>query len=182
MQINHDLTPKSLLPQIQQMWDVSARCLDRLEARWLPESGSPVFTRDGQYTAQGWTEWTQGFQFGSLLMQFDATGEQRYLELGRQRTVECMAPHVSHVGVHDHGFNNVSTYGTLRRLMLEDRIPHSDWELHFYELALKTSGAVQAARWSRKTVTSRGSGMATGPDTSLTSAPRWARLDTSTSG
>ena len=27
-----------------------------------------------------------------------------------------MAPHVSHVGVHDHGFNNVSTYGNLLRL------------------------------------------------------------------
>ena len=24
-----------------------------------------------------------------------------------------MAPHVSHIGVHDHGFNNVSTYGNL---------------------------------------------------------------------
>ena len=33
-----------------------------------------------------------------------------------------MAPHVSHVGVHDHGFNNVSTYGNLRRLTLEGRL------------------------------------------------------------
>ena len=30
-----------------------------------------------------------------------------------------MAPHVTHVGVHDHGFNNVSTYGNLLRLMNE---------------------------------------------------------------
>ena len=40
-----------------------------------------------------------------------------------------MATHVSHVGVHDHGFNNVSTYGNLRRLMLEGRIPDNSWEL-----------------------------------------------------
>ena len=33
-----------------------------------------------------------------------------------------MAPHVTHIGVHDHGFNNVSTYGNLRRLMREGRI------------------------------------------------------------
>ena len=59
-----------------------------------------------------------------------------------------MAAHVSHTGVHDHGFNNVSTYGALRRLMLEQRIPENSWEQNFYELGLKTSGAVQAARWS----------------------------------
>ena len=39
-----------------------------------------------------------------------------------------MAPHVSHIGVHDHGFNNVSTYGNLLRLMDEGRIPENQWE------------------------------------------------------
>ena len=32
-----------------------------------------------------------------------------------------MAPHLTHMGVHDHGFNNVSTYGTLWRLAREGR-------------------------------------------------------------
>ena len=59
-----------------------------------------------------------------------------------------MAPHVSHTGVHDHGFNNVSTYGNLLRLMNEGKIPENPWERRFYELALKVSGAVQAARWT----------------------------------
>jgi hypothetical protein len=59
-----------------------------------------------------------------------------------------MAEHLTHTGVHDHGFNNISTYGQLRRLMLEGRIPANDWELGFYELALKVSGAMQAARWT----------------------------------
>jgi len=60
-----------------------------------------------------------------------------------------MAPHVSHIGVHDHGFNNISTYGNLLRLMREGKIPLNEREKDFYELALKVSGAVQAARWTR---------------------------------
>ncbi len=146
--INHELTPQALLPAIQNLWKSSATCLDSIEANWSPEDGSPVFTMQGKYTAQGWTEWTQGFQFGSAILQFDGTGDQKYLELGRQRTIDLMAPHVSHTGVHDHGFNNISTYGALRRLMLEGRITQNQRELDFYELALKVSGAVQASRWS----------------------------------
>src|SRR3984893_15817465 len=68
--------------------------------------------------------------------------------MSRKKTVEVMAPHISHIGVHDHGFNNVSTYGNLLRLMKEGKIPFNEWEKNFYELALKTSGAVQAGRWT----------------------------------
>jgi hypothetical protein len=102
----------------------------------------------GRYQARGWTEWTQGFQFGSALLQFDATGDARFLEIGRSRTVERMAAHLTHMGVHDHGFNNVSTYGNLWRLAREGRTNATDWERRFYELALKASGAVQARRWT----------------------------------
>jgi hypothetical protein len=148
IQIDPRLDPRQLLPAIQQMWEHSARCIRALESSWRPEQGSPVFTVQGRYTARGWTEWTQGFQYGSALLQYDAVGEQEFLQIGRQGTVQRMAPHVSHVGVHDHGFNNVSTYGALRRLMLEGRLPYHPAELDFCELALKVSGAVQAARWS----------------------------------
>src|SRR5205807_5061774 len=120
-----------------------------IEETWRPEDGAPVFTVEGRYRARGWTEWTQGFQFGSALLQFDATGDRAFLELGRARTLERMAPHLTHMGVHDHGFNNVSTYGALWRLAREGRIDSSPWELRFYELALKVSGAVQARRWTR---------------------------------
>jgi hypothetical protein len=60
-----------------------------------------------------------------------------------------MALHISHVGVHDHGFNIISTYGNLHRLMKEGKIHKNEWENNFYELAIKTSGAVQANRWSK---------------------------------
>jgi hypothetical protein len=62
------------------------------------------------------------FQFGSAILQYDATGDEAFLRIGRAKTVELMAPHISHIGVHDHGFNNVSTYGNLLRLMKEGRI------------------------------------------------------------
>ena len=149
MKILDHLTPAALLPKVRRLFDLSAGKIRSLEKTWEPSQGSPVCTVNGRYASRGWTEWTQGFQFGAAILQFDATGEREFLEIGRQRTVAAMAPHVSHMGVHDHGFNNVSTYGNLLRLMHEGRIPENAWERHFYELALKCSGAVQAARWSR---------------------------------
>jgi unsaturated chondroitin disaccharide hydrolase len=143
-----DLRPADLLPAIARMWEASAAKMLAIEEAFPVGSGTPVITREGRYVAQGWTEWTQGFQFGSALIQFEATGDERFLEIGRENTRSRMAAHVSHVGVHDHGFNNVSTYGRLRELMLAGRIPHDRAEFDFYELALKVSGAVQAARWS----------------------------------
>ena len=107
-----------------------------------------MFTVDGKYSTRGWTEWTQGFQYGSAILQFDISGDKKLLGAARDKTLTKMAPHISHIGVHDHGFNNVSTYGNLLRLMLEGKIPFNEWEKNFYELALKISGAVQASRWT----------------------------------
>lgn len=149
MQIRSDLTPQVLAPKVRRLFELSAAKIRSLEETWSPEKGSPVYTVDGRYTSRGWTEWTQGFQFGAPILQFDATGETEFLEIGRARTVSTMAPHVSHIGVHDHGFNNLSTYGNLLRLMNEGRITENTWERNFYELAVKISGAVQASRWSR---------------------------------
>src|SRR6266850_7959505 len=149
IKIRNDLTAAKLVPKLNRVFQLSAAKILNLQKAWNPGKGTPVFTIKGKYTSRGWTEWTQGFQFGSALLQFDATGDAEFLELGRSRTVERMAPHLTHVGVHDHGFNNVSTYGTLWRLAREGRIAATEWERQFYELALKVSGAVQARRWTR---------------------------------
>jgi unsaturated chondroitin disaccharide hydrolase len=149
MQIDRHREPADLLPRVQRVFDLSAGKILSIEDSWRAEDGAPVFTVQGRYHARGWTEWTQGFQFGSALLQFDATGDEQFLDLGRARTLGVMAPHLTHMGVHDHGFNNVSTYGNLWRLAREGRIDASEWEIHFYELALKVSGAVQARRWTR---------------------------------
>src|SRR5215471_19324739 len=116
------LTPQKLLPKLNRLFELSAEKILSIEKAWSPQKGTPVFTVKGKYSSRGWTEWTQGFQYGSALLEFDATGEQRFLELGRERTIERMPTHVSHIGVHDHGFNNISTYGNLWRLMREGRI------------------------------------------------------------
>jgi unsaturated chondroitin disaccharide hydrolase len=150
MAIKNDnrLTPQELLPKIYRLFELSGDKILSIEKSWKPEQGTPVFTVKGKYTSRGWTEWTQGFQYGSALLQYDAMGDERFLEIGRRGTIERMASHVSHTGVHDHGFNNVSTYGNLLRLMREGKIEWNDREKDFYELALKVSGAVQAARWT----------------------------------
>ena len=149
IKIDDSLTPKTLLPKITRLFELSAGKILSLEKTFGPAESAPVFTAKGKYTPHGWTDWTQGFQFGSALLQFDATGEKRFLELGRARTMQSMASHVSNIGGHDHGFNNISTYGNLWRLMREGKIPYQENEQAFYELALKVSGAVQAARWTR---------------------------------
>ncbi|HSY53859.1 MAG TPA: glycosyl hydrolase [Opitutaceae bacterium] len=148
MKINDSLTPKKLQKKIVRLFDLAGQKIRAVDASWNPAKGTPVFTVKGGYTSRGWTEWTQGFQFGMAFLQFDATGDSSFLKLGREKTLKFMASHVSHTGVHDHGFNNISTYGNLRRLILEGKIPFSQHELDYAELALKVSGAVQAARYA----------------------------------
>ena len=148
IQINHTLTTADLSAKLVRFWELSGQKIRLIDEQYDTTKGSPVFTVQGKYTTRGWTEWTQGFQYGSAILQFDATGDDYFLEMGRTKTVDLMAPHVSHIGVHDHGFNNVSTYGNLLRLMREGKLPDNAFERNFYELALKISGAVQASRWT----------------------------------
>ena len=122
MRIDHPLTPRDLLPGIDRLFELSAGKIRSLEASWPADAGAPVFTVEGRYQSRGWTEWTQGFQYGSAILHFDATGDESFLELGRRRTREVMASHLTHFGVHDHGFNNISTYGNLWRLIGEGRL------------------------------------------------------------
>lgn len=148
IKLNKTLTVAKLKPKLNKFWELSGDKIQQIDRGYDETKGAPVFTRQGRYTSRGWTEWTQGFQYGAALIQFDATGETDYLELGRKKTLECMTPHLTHFGVHDHGFNNVSTYGHLMRLASEGRISATPWEQAYYELAMKVSGAVQARRWT----------------------------------
>jgi hypothetical protein len=148
LKINNQLKPAGLSEKLERFWQLSAKKIDLIEKGYDESKGSPVFTINGIYSTRGWTEWTQGFQYGSAILQYDSTGDKNALTYAKERTVGKMAPHVSHTGVHDHGFNNVSTYGNLLRLMVEGKIPFIEWEKNFYELALKISGAVQSSRWT----------------------------------
>ena len=148
MKVNVNIQPGDLKVRLNRFFELAAQKIRSIDSTWDPGRGTPVFTEGGKYTTRGWTEWTQGFQFGCAILGYEITGEKDLLQIGRKGTVERMASHVTHIGVHDHGFNNVSTYGNLRRLMREGMMPENEWEQHFYELALKASGAVQAARWT----------------------------------
>jgi unsaturated chondroitin disaccharide hydrolase len=149
IQIDQNLKPADLQSELKGFWRLSGEKILLLDKHYDEQQGAPVFTVQGRYTTRGWTEWTQGFQFGSQILQYEACGEQVYLEMGRTNTIEKMAAHVSHTGVHDHGFNNISTYGNLLRLMKAAKIPFNAQEKNFYELALKVSGTVQASRWTK---------------------------------
>ena len=148
IRIDHQLTAAALVPAIDRVFELSGKKIELIRKHWDSAKGTPVFTVAGRYTSRGWTEWTQGFQFGSAILQFDVTQDRKMLAAGVAGTLEHMASHVSHIGVHDHGFNNISTYGNLLRLAREGRLPADPWQEHFCELALKLSGAVQAARWT----------------------------------
>ncbi|MDB5106012.1 MAG: hypothetical protein JWP91_3701 [Fibrobacteres bacterium] len=148
IEIKNSLKAQDLSAKLDRLWAVSGEKIKSIEKGWDPAQGSPVFTIKGRYTSKGWTEWTQGFVYGSALLQYDATDDGAFLRIGRDHTFKDMAGHITHMGVHDHGFNNVSTYGNLWRLIGEGRIQSEGREKDFYELALKCSGAVQAMRWT----------------------------------
>ncbi|WP_025763775.1 glycoside hydrolase family 88 protein [Dyadobacter tibetensis] len=148
MKIRTELTAASLQPKLDRLWELSAQKINLINKEYDASKGTPVFTVEGKYTLRGWTEWTQGFQYGAEVIQYDVSNDESFLKSARKHTVQNMASHLSHFGVHDHGFNNVSTYGNLLRLMNEGRIPENEWERNFYEVSLKVSGSVQAERWT----------------------------------
>jgi len=149
IRIDPELTPKILAPCVERLFELSAEKIRDIDRTWDADKGAPVITVAGRYASRAWTEWTQGFQFGSALLQFEATGEAWFLDYARRHTLQVMPPHLSHIGVHDHGFNIISTYGNLARLIYEEKIEADQFERDLYHLALKVSGAIQAARWSR---------------------------------
>ena len=149
IQIDFELSPQMLRASIERLFELSAAKIRSIEQAWDPASGPPVVTAKGRYQPREWTDWTRGFQYGSALLQFDATGEAWFLECGREGTRKWMESYITHTGVHDHGFNVVSTFGNLARLAGERKIQATQPEQDYYRLALKASGAVQAARWSR---------------------------------
>src|ERR1700679_4226592 len=99
MRIDPQLNPATLGSSLDRFWHLSGRKIDLLMEEYDPSRGSPVFTVEGKYTARGWTEWTEGFHYGSAFLQFDATGEERFADFAQDMTVTRMASHVSHTGV-----------------------------------------------------------------------------------
>ena len=150
MKVNTTLTPSQLVRKIERLWELSAGKILAIEKEFDAAKGSPVFTAEGRYTDPR----LDGMD-ARLPVRLGDPPVRRHRQTssswrsGAAATLAAMAPHVGHFGVHDHGFNNVSTYGNLLRLMGEGRIPADPWERCYYELALKLSGAIQARRWTK---------------------------------
>jgi hypothetical protein len=149
MHIDTSLTAAQLVGPAERVFELAAQKARSIDRSWDTANGTPVFTVDGTYTTRGWTEWTQGFVYGCMILAGDALGDASLVEMGRKRTIERMLPHVTHTGVHDHGFNNLSTYGNLLRLMAEGRLDQNTWEETTYRQLIAASGAVQASRWAQ---------------------------------
>ena len=68
IRIDRQRTAADVLPAITRMFERSAGKIRSIETAWRPEHGAPVFTAGGVYVSRGWTEWTQGFQFGAAVL------------------------------------------------------------------------------------------------------------------
>ncbi len=91
LNIRSEITAASLNDKLTKLWDLAETKIHDLQKASELGGATPVFTANGLYQPQGWTEWTQGFQYGCQILQFDATGDETFLEMGRQNTLERMA-------------------------------------------------------------------------------------------
>ena len=149
MRVDNHTKVEDLDATVEKIFLLAAEKSKRLTARWKEGDGAPVFTVRGKYTSRGWTEWTQGFQFGIPLILGYTLKQPELFDYAERMIVQKMPVHLTHRGVHDHGFNNVSTFGMMLRLMAGGIIPEETWKRRYLELALRVSGAVQASRWTR---------------------------------
>lgn len=78
MIIDSNIKPIDLAGKLDRFWKLSGEKISSIEKEYDQKLGAPVFTIGGKYTSRGWTEWTQGFQFGSAILQFDATGTNSF--------------------------------------------------------------------------------------------------------
>src|SRR5579871_3407197 len=146
--INLALRPADLRKKIERLWEVSAPKILGIDLAASAGGAAPVFTVHGKYVAHEGAESSPGFLYGSALLQYDAFWDESFLQLAQAHTARAMAHYVTRTGADDHGANIVSTFGNLWRLMNEGRIKADLADRNYVELALKCSGAVQAARWT----------------------------------
>ena len=142
MKVNTTFTPSQLVRKIERLWELSARKILSIEKESrCRERRAGLHRRRPLYGPR-----LDGVDAGfPVRLGHSAVRRHRrrpsFWRSAAAGRWPAMAPHVGHFGVHDHGFNNVSTYGNLLRLMGEGRIADDPWERGYYELALKLSGA-----------------------------------------
>jgi hypothetical protein len=147
MQVPKDaLSLESLRPYVERVFHIAAPKVHRVLKKWMHRDGAPVFTRRGVYVSRAWTEWTQGFLFGNALWVSDVTQDRPLFTMTRRGILTRMPSYLTHIGVHDHGFNTLSAWGNLADLRL--RAGGTEEDAALCRQAIRVSGAVQAARWT----------------------------------
>ena len=146
MQIDTAVLPIDLLPAIRRMWEVSAPRSYPSTGRWTARKARRCTRwRDDIGRADGPTGRRASSSAAPCCSSTRPAISSSWLQRSTASASE-MPAHVTHFGVHDHGFNQISTYGNLRRLVGEGRIAHDPWQMEYFNLALRCSGAVQAHR------------------------------------
>jgi len=148
MNVNLALRPADLRKKIERLWEVSAPKILAIDLAESAGGAAPVFTVNGKYVAHDGAESAPGYLYGSAILQYDAFWDESFLALGQAQATQSLAHYVTRTGADDHGSNIVSTFGNLWRLMNEGRLKAHEAERNYLELALRCSGAVQAARWT----------------------------------
>ena len=97
MKILPQIQPSDLKKKIERLWEVSAGKILSIDREEVPGGGTPVYTVQGKYTSRGWTEWTQGFQFGSAVLVYDATDQREFLETKLQPALDAAVAGTGHV-------------------------------------------------------------------------------------
>ena len=148
--LDRQRSPRDLLPAIERLFELSAQKIRSIEDTWQRSDGAPVFTVAGRYQARGWTEWTAGVpvRLGAAAVRRD---RRRAVPRARPRAHASSAwrrtsPTWACTITASTTSAPTATCGGWRAKGGSRR---ATGRSHFYELALKVSGAVQARRWTR---------------------------------
>lgn len=82
MHLNYQFKPEDLTEKLIELWSCSGEKIRSIHEHLTKGGeGSPVVTVNGIYEPRSWTDWTQGFQYGSELLQYEATGDSFFLNI-----------------------------------------------------------------------------------------------------
>ena len=122
IRIDHQLTAAALVPAIDRVFELSGQKIALIQKHWDRAQGHA-----GVHGARPLHHPRLDRVDAGLPVRLGAScsstppATQRSSSSAARGTLERMASHVTHIGVHDHGFNNVTTYGNLLRLLREGR-------------------------------------------------------------
>ena len=72
--------------ELQKFWALACEKALLIDREYDPSQGSPVFTINGKYSTRGWTEWTQGFQYGIQILTGEILNDSELLKMGDSNT------------------------------------------------------------------------------------------------